>query len=253
MTMTNKQAYDSVVSLTQELAKTEFPKRLFEYVEQGDIETVESLVSCFPIFYPELYQQIADFGKAYNEFIGESPADDARRNNILKKGGYLLYSLAFGNILSEISSAIDSGEAEKIKEIFDKLKEQHSGIVEEFATYQNEFSEYKDVIIATSNNGKIFGVVANEEKGVYVFDPNVIDVLSFYVLNIYANIADIDFFEDNDGELTAAAPFFEAIEEATNNNFCNFVRGCNFVDCIESAVDNFTIAELLVYAYEDDF
>lgn len=105
-----------------------------------------------------------------------------------------------------------------------------------------------------NSNGRIFGSADNEETGIFKYDPNVIDTLSFIVFLILAHINDIDIFEDTDVDSDSQEGFFQAIASC-GKEYCmleNFLRGNNLITFLEDDYYN-NVGALLVDIFDEEF
>lgn len=243
--MTKNEIYESVVRLTTELAQTNVAQKIFDAVAKRDAVKTQLIIDAFPMFYPKLYQRIVDFGKEFNKIIGDSEEDKEDFKKLLENCEFMMYDLAQTDIITQIAKAAETGKPAEVQEVIDTFKKDYSVFAEKLLNFQEEYTAYRDAHMK-GNEGNIFGTKTDEENGIFVFDTNIIDVLSFYVLNIFANISDVYFFYDLEN---SADPFFDAIEEATNEAFAEFVASYNIVDWIDEYYESKTIGELLVDAF----
>lgn len=246
--MTKNEIYESVVRLTAELAQTNVAQKIFNAAAEGNAVKAQTIIDVFPVFYPELYQKIVDFGKDFNELVGESEEDKEKRSTILQNCEVMMYNLAQTKVIAQIAKAAETGDPTKVQEVIDTFKKDYSVFAENLMNFQEEYTAYRDAN-KTGHEGAIFGTKTDEENGTFVFDTNVIDALSFYVLKILANIAGIYFFCDADGSVDQ---FIDAIEEATNEAFAEFVANYNIVDWVGDE-EYQTFGEILVAALADEF
>ena len=246
--MTKNEIYESVVRLTAELAQTNVAQKIFNAATEGDAVKTQKIIDVFPVFYPELYQKIVDFGKEFNKLVGESEEDKEKHSTILLNCEVMMYDLAETKVIAQIAKAAETGDPTKVQEVIDTFKKEYSVFAEILMNFQEEYTAYR-AANKTGYEGAIFGTKTDEEIGIFVFDTNVIDALSFYVLIILANIDAVDFFCDADG---STEPFVDAIEEATNEAFAEFVASYNFLDWVGDE-EYQTVGEILVVALADVF
>ncbi len=250
--MTKKEIYEQVVRLTAELAQTKVAKNIFSAAAKGDAVKAQSIIDTFPVYYPELNKKIVSFAEEFNKLVGDTPEDDEERREILKNCEILMYCLAETKIISQIAKATETGDALKIQEVINTFREENSSLAENLINFQEEYNQYY-YNLHTGLEGSIFGTEVDEENGVFIFDPNIIDASSFCALIIFGKISDVYFFCDEDGELTSADRFFDAIQDATNENFAEFVASYNLVDWVGEGEDYATVGELLVDAFAGNF
>lgn len=257
--MTKKEIYEQVVQLTDELAQTKVAEKIFKAAEEGDAVKTQMIIDAFPEFYPELNQKIVSFGKEFNKIVGDSEEDNAKLKEIRNQCEFVMSGLAQTKIIVKIAEAANTGDATKLQEVISNFKQEYPDFAGNLVNFQKEYNEYFDNH-QTGCEGQIFGTEADEENGVFVFDTNVIDALSFYVFIILANISDIYFFYDEeveeDGEKCywpADKNFEDALEEATNEEFAIFVSNYNIVDWVGKDDEYQTVGELLVAALAGEF
>lgn len=257
-TMTKKEIYEQVVRLTTELAETGVTKKIFDAVTKGDTIRIDGILDAFPAYYPELYVRIVKFCSKFKEFVGDSLKDERERNDIVQECGVMMFSLAESKIMSKIAEAEETGDAQKVLDVIRTFKNEEPGFAKNLLKFQESYNKYRDNC-KTGHEGNIFGIEADEENGIYAFDTNVIDALSFYLLTIMMNTSDLFFFYtvkvEEDGETyytTANDKFIEAIEEATNQDFAEFVACYNIVDWVDTEAGQ-TIGEILCTAYAGEF
>lgn len=70
--MTRKEVYEQVVRLTAELAQTKVAEKIFSNAEAGDAAGTQAVIDIFPNEYPELYKEIVNFGRKFNELVDET-------------------------------------------------------------------------------------------------------------------------------------------------------------------------------------
>lgn len=252
--MTKNEIYEQVVRLTSELAQTGIAKRIFDVALNEDAVTTQIIIDTFPYYYPELYQEIVKFGKEFNKLVGESEEDKQREEEIDNKSIVLMQVIARSKIINRISEALDTKKPTNIQGILVDFQEEHSGFIELLKNFQEEFDEYWDEN-KTGREGEIFGEETDEENGVFVFDTTIIDALSFYVLVIFAKIEEVYLFCDDEecSLMSSAGAFYDAIEEATNEAFTEFVASYNIVEWVGKDEEYKTVGEILVDALADRF
>lgn len=252
--MTKQQIYEQVVQLTAELAKTKVAEKIFDFAMNGEAVKAQMVIDCFPVYYPELYQKIVCFGEEFNKLIGNSKEDNEKFKKILQDCEGLMYGLAQTNLMAQIAQASETEDPTKIKEVIDTFRVKYSGLAENLINFQEEYTKYRTEH-SVSYKGAIFGTAIDEENGVFVYDANVIDALSFYILNILGKIDEIDFFyDDEEGSLASIDEFITAIENATNDNFAEYVISYNILDWVKENEEKYpTVGELLVAALSDEF
>jgi len=185
--MTKNEIYESVVRLTAELAQTNVAQKIFNAATEGDAVKAQTIIDAFPIFYPELYQKIVDFGKEFNKLVGDSEEDKEDFKKLLENCEFMMYDLAQTKVIAQIAKAAEAGDPTEVQEVIDTFKKDYSVFAEKLLNFQEEYTAYRDAHM-TGHEGNIFGTKTDEENGIFVFDTNVIDALSFYVLKIFANI-----------------------------------------------------------------
>ena len=247
--MVKTEIYNKVVQLTAELAQTHVAEKIFKAVAERDSVKAQKIIDTFPEFYPELYQKIVDFGKEFNKLIGRSEEDEEEFKKILERCEVIMYDLAETKVIDKIAKASETEDPTKIKEVIDTFKNEHSYFVNKLMDFQKEYTNFRDTHI-TGTEGCIFDEENDVDNGIFVFDTNVIDALSFYVLNIFGNIDDVYYFCGYDGVSDA---YLDAIAAATNEAFAEFVANYNLFEWIGEGEEYKTVGELLVVAMADEF
>ena len=257
--MTKKEIYEQVVRLTNELAQTRIAQKIFSAASEKNAAKVNMIINSFPYYYPDLYQKIINFGEAFNKLVGDTAENNAQFNEIMTQCMNLMYDLAQTKVIGQIAEVADTEDASKLFEVINNFKHEYSHFAKKLVKFQTEYSEYRDTLV-TGCEGQIFGTEADAENGVFVFDTNVIDALSFYVLIILANISEIYFFYDEENKendetytIPAGDQFMDAIKKATNEAFAEFVANYNIVDWIGKDKAFQTVGELLVVVLADEF
>lgn len=257
--MTKKEIYEQVVRLTSELKETGIAEKVFMAAQEGNDERVDAIIVAFPEYYPDLYQRIISFGIKFNMLVGDSKKNKERLNEILQDCKVMMYSLVGTEIIGQVADALEARDAKKLLEIIRDFKEQYSTFSENLVDFQKKYDEYRKSL-GSGHEGEIFANEADEENGIFVFDTNVIDAPSFYLLSIIANISDCYFFYDEeiqeDGQelsITASEKFFDAIARATCEEFGDFVSNYNFPDWVGEDADYQSVGELLVDAMHGQF
>lgn len=251
--MTKKEIYEQVVRLTTELAQTKVAEKIFNAATEGDAVKTQTIIDAFPIFYPELNQKIISFGKEFNKLIGESEEDNRRYEKICENCQNMMYYLAETKVISQIAKAVETGEPTKVQEVIDTFKKEYPYFANNLLKFQEKFTNFYNNVNKTGYEGSIFGTNADEENDIFKFDANVIDVLSFYVLTIFAKTNDVHFFCGFDNDPTSIDDFVEAIENVTNEAFGEFVANYNLLDWVGENEEYKTVGELLVDALADEF
>lgn len=247
--MTKNEIYARVVRLTSELAQTNVAADIFNAAADGDAVTAQGIIDVFPVYYPKLYREMVDFGEEFNKLVGDSEEDKEKRRKICESCEFMMYNLAETQVMAEIAKAAETGDPTKVQEVIDTFKKEHPVFTQNLMKFQEEYNEYRNDH-KTGHEGAIFGTKTDEENGIFVFDTNVIDTLSFYVLIIFANISDVYFFTELE---EAPEAFFDAIGQATNEAFAEFVASYNIVDWIGEDEEYQTVGDILVAALCDEF
>lgn len=251
--MTKKEIYDQVVRLTEKLAQTKVAQNIFSAAMEQDLEKTKLIINAFPIYYPELHEEIVSFGEKYNRIVGDLPEDQKKRTEIYDRGSFVMDGIAGTNIIGKINDSMKTGDPAKVYDVIDAFIKEYPGLIENIEDFQEKFSEYKSNCKSKDpEKVAIFGSKADEEKGIFVFDTNIIDAQSFYILCIYANISDIYFFANWDNDPNSADKFFDAMEEATNEDFAEFLACYNIVDWVVED-ESLSIAEILIRALAAEF
>lgn len=257
--MTKKEIYEQVVHLTDELAQTKVAEKIFKAAKEGDALKTQMIIDAFPEYYPELNQKIVSFGEKFNKLVGDSEEDNAKFKEIREQCEFVMSGLARTKVIEKIAEATDVGDATKLQEVISNFKQEYPDFAGNLMNFQQEYNKYFDNH-QTGHEGEIFGTETNEEKGVFAFDTNIIDALSFYVFIILTNISDVYFFCDEeveeDGEKccwTANDNFVDALEEATNEAFAIFVLNYNLVDWVGKDEEYQSVGEILVAALAGEF
>lgn len=251
--MAKKEIYDVVVRLTAEVSETKVAEKIFTTAAEGDAVKTQTIIDAFPMYYPKLYQKISDFGREFNKLVGASDDDIEKCEKIYEDGGGLMYAIAGTNVIEKIILAMQMDDPMKVLEAIGTLRKENSGLVQNLINFQERFTKYREDC-STGLEGSVFGVEADEENGVFVFDTNIIDSLSFYVFCIFANISDDYFFvDDYNGNSSAFDNFVDAIEKVTNENFAEFVASYNLVDWVGEYEEYKNVGEILVAAMAGTF
>ena len=256
--MTKKEIYEKVVRLTSKLCKTQIPKKIFYEARVENAKNIDLIINAFPQYHPKLYREIICFGKKFNKLVGDSPENNEKRERILQDGEILMYELGRTKIIDCINDAVEKKDAQKVLKIIQEFKTKDFPFVNNLINFQNDCNNFWESQ-KTGQEGAIFSNKTDEENSIFEFDTNIIDVESFYVLLIMANILDIHFFKlycDGNDEVIGAPGkdlYVEAIQEATNDYFAEFVECYNFVDWIGDDEDDYTPGELLVAAFTGQF
>lgn len=120
--------------------------------------------------------------------------------------------------------------------------------------YEDLYSQIMDFKVHWNlySKGSIFGSADNEETGIFKYDPNVIDTLSFIVFLILARIDDFDIFEDTDIDSDSQEDFFQAIASCGKEYYLleNFFREYNLIIYLEDGYFN-NVGELLVDIFDE--
>ena len=260
MHMTKKEIYERVVRLTTELSQTHIPEKIFNAAIEGDYKKVDAIIDAFPEYYPNLYQEIINFGDEFNKLVGDSPEDNARMKKVLQDSETMMYALGRTKIIDRIAEAEEQENPQKLMEVIKEFKKDYEGLSENILKFQKESNEFWDKP-TTGNEGAIFGIETDEENGVFEFNTNIIDARSFYTFVIMAHISDIYFYDDveycdEDGNIChspANDQFVDAIEAVTNEAFAEFVSSYNIVDWIGKDEEYQTVGQILVAALADEF
>lgn len=245
--MTKGEIYNLVVRLTEELKRTEVPQRVTEAILEGDVYTIDIIFDAFPSYYPFLYEQILEFGDVFNELVGDSASSKKKFDEIMEDCSYVMYNLAETNIFSQLVEASEAGDDKKLLEIINDFRKKNHCLVRTLADFQNEFNGFRDDG-RTGYEGMVFGSETDEADGVFAFDTNEIDAMSFYVFTILANVRINYLFYDE-----ARETFKNAIESIINEPFAGFVVNYHLDDWVGECKDYHSIGDILVDAYIDRF
>lgn len=260
--MTKREIYEQVVRLTSEIAETKIAQKIFDAAMYGDVEKTDMIINAFPYYYPELYERIVSFGDEFNELGERFRVNNKMRDEVMLDIMQFMQVLVQTGYIGLISETVRTGKAQKLQEAINDLERKYPYFNQELLALQNQYNKLLYDDTHTEHEGKIFGTKVDEENGVFVFDTNIIDVLSFYVLTILAEVSDDDFFYDKeveeDGEMFTVPDkkdFANAIEEATNEEFAWFVENCRIVYCYCSDGDgeHHSVGKTLVDALMDEF
>lgn len=256
--MTKKEIYEQVVRLTDELAQTKIPEKIFTAAAEKNASKVDIILSAFPQYYPELYERIVSFGEEFNKPVEESSEEFVWLSDIIQSFD-LMCELAQTNVIGQIAEVANTEDASKLPEIINNFKHKYPYIAEELVKFQTEYCEFIDTNV-TGYAGRIFGLVADVENDVFVFDTNVIDALSFYIFIILTNIPAISFFYYEEIEKNvksyvhpAIDHFLDAIEKATNEAFAEFIENYDYANYIGKNKEFQTVGELLVAVLAGEF
>lgn len=259
--MTKNDIYEQVVRLTAEIAKTNIAERIFDAVAEENVRRVDTILHAFPDYYPELSIKIKNFSLEFKRLIGESSDDKYEESSMRLRSEWFMETLSQNKDLEQVVEAAYTGDTTKLQEAITNFKKKKPTLDRELVGFIIEYGEYKKNHQYTGGEGAIFGTKADEKNGVFVFDTNVIDALSFYVFTILADIDDIYFFYseeiEEDGEkieFLGNDEFVDAIEKATNEAFATFVANYNLLDWVGGEYDEYqSVGEILVDAFADRF
>lgn len=254
--MTKREIYEQVVRLTSEIAETKIAQKIFDAAMYGDVEKTDMIINAFPYYYPELYKRIVSFAIEFDKLV-EKPKEDYVR--IGSRCESFMKRLMDTGIIGQVDEVVDTEDAAKLQEVIIDFKQKSPRLVKKLVEFQKEFNQIRDNQHAEYEWG-IFGTKADEKNGVFVFDTNIIDALSFYVLTILARVRANDFFYDKEVEengeiftVTDNEDFVDAIEKATNEAFAVFVENFNIDYCSDEDQEYYSVGETLVDAWRGYF
>lgn len=221
------------------------------------------------------------------------------KNEIYERVVQLTGELAQTKVAQKIFAVAMQGDAKKAQAIIDAFSEYYPELYQKISSFgeeinklagawamkkvEEEFKE-KGLSIFGDNNAKyveevkklsggatgweaaIFGKETDEENGLFIFDPNIIDVLSFYALCIFGKICDSYFhydyewdkdpkdIDENCEEIESEwfqDELYDAMKQATNEAFANYMICYNIVAWAED--DEESVGEILVAALAGEF
>lgn len=250
--MTKQEIYSQVVRLTKELAKTGIPERVFDAASLGDVDQIDTIFEAFPSYYPCLYDEITEFGWQYNDLVGDSAEDNEEADEVWRECASLMLDIAESNIIIDLSDAEETGDPEEVMDTLVNYKEQNWAFTKRLLNFQKMYNNMRNNA-KTGLEGAIFGPKFDSENGIYVYDPDTIDPLSFYVFTILANVRASYFFctreERGDYYSYPDKGFISAIALLVSGTFAEFVACYDIVDAVGENKDYQTIGELLVNEY----
>lgn len=128
----------------------------------------------------------------------------------------LTAQLKVTNVAVEIFETAKTGDVKAVENVFERFKNEKSELYQRIVAFGEEFDE----MIVTGREGEIFGEEEDIEEGIYVFDPEKIDALSFYALTFFGNLDEIFFFAEWEYDVH---PFLQALEESGYEEVSNYV------------------------------
>lgn len=152
------------------------------------------------------------------------------------------------NVAEQIFSAAKEGDPKKVEEVFETFKKEKPGLYQKIV----EFGEkYNEIINNDWEDGEIFTIEEDKERGYFIFDANIIDSLSFFVFICFANIDNIYLFCLVDD---SATNFVKAFEEAGYEEIAEFIANFSWIDWVGEDEDMYsTWYELIVAIFEGEF
>lgn len=141
----------------------------------------------------------------------------------------LTAELAKTKVAEEIFDSAKAGDPIKTQEAIDSFPKKYPELYAKIVSFGKSFNKLIDES-ATGEDGAIFGTKSDEANGIFVFDTDMIDALSFYAFTILGNMDDVYFFDNWEKDPTSEDAFFKAIEEATNEEFAEFVECYSWTD-----------------------
>lgn len=240
--MTKHEVYERVVQLTGELAQAKVAQRIFDAAMQGDAQKTQAIIDAFPEEYSDLYQEIVSFGEKCNNLVGANVKYDGNAMKRLDSISARIMRVAYlHKLIQEFINALDMEDFTKFSENMAICKKENPGLIQEIRLLQDEFTEFFEKY-KTGWEIAIFAEKSDEAKGLFVFDPNVIDGLSFYVLCMFGKIDEVRFLydeywnkiqiEDDDSEWYHDE-LYDSIENSTNENFGWFISDYSIPDWID--------------------
>ena len=260
--MTKKEIYEGVVRFTKELEARGISREFLDTLQYAklfnDYSVIDSNLKMIPYKYADLYTQIVQFGKDFNEMIGDTDEDWLKFYE-LQSQGELLFNISGTGIIREIFKAFDNRDSEKIIKLIEDFHKEHFHLAQETRKYQHDIDDLESRM-EKCHDGEIFGPDPDEENGIYVFDINVIDPFSFFLFSILALIDIRYLFQCDEYEegsvysLRSLTNFIEGIRDVTNNSFAEFVGEYCPLDWVGQAEGDYsTIGELFYDAICDKF
>lgn len=153
----------------------------------------------------------------------------------------LASELAKTKVAEEIYNAAKAGETRKVQDIIDAFPQKYPELNTKIVNFGEAFNMFYDVY-----DVRVFGYESKEEEGVFVYDKDVIDPLSFCFFALFAKIEDDDLFENWD----LKKGYVEAIREVTNRDFAQFVYGYSWLEFIEEEREMGRIVVAAVLGFE---
>lgn len=252
--MTKQEIYEQVVRLTGKLAETGIVDKIFDATAFGDADRIDTILTAFPEYYPNLYEEIVEFGWRYNNLVGDSAEDNLEFDKFWEDCANLMLSLAETNIIADIVDAEETGDPDELMDTVVDCKEQNQHLVRRLLEFQKKYNDMRNNE-GTGLEGAIFGTEEDAENGIHVFDTEAIDALSFYLFTILAGVRDHFFFCRNEGtEEYNSYPdknFISAIALGTSGKFAEFVASYSVTDWVGEHKEYQSIGELFVDIYTD--
>lgn len=153
----------------------------------------------------------------------------------------LAAELAKTKVAEEIYNAAKAGETRKVQEILDEFPQKYPELNTKIVNFGEAFNMLHDVY-----DVRVLGYESKEEEGIFVYDKDVIDPLSFCFFTLFAKVETDDLF----GRSPAILPFVNAIEEVTNRDFAQFVYGYSWLEFIEEEREMGRIVVAAVLGFE---
>ncbi len=252
--MTKQEIYEQVVRLTRELAETGIVEKIFDATALYDPDRIDTIFEAFPDFYPELYDEIVEFGWKYNALVGDSAEDNLELAKLWQEGASLMYVLAETNIISDLSDAEETGDPDEVMDTIVDYKEKNLLSIRRLLDFQKKYNDVRNNA-GTGTEGAIFGPETDVGNGMFVFDTNVIDALSFYIFTILAGVKDTYFFYNECGdEGYYGYPdknYITALALGASGYFAEFVSSYNIDDWVGEHKEYQSIGELFVDIYTE--
>lgn len=162
------------------------------------------------------------------------------------------------NIAQRIFDAAMEKDALKAQVIIDAFPEYYPKLYEKITDFGEKFNSLVEKFkVGEWHNPAIFGKKTDEKNEMFVFDPQVIDALSFYIFSLLAKFSNFYIFDDEACDYSwgdSVESFINAIRNNTNNKLAKFVGTFDSVEWIGENGKYKTVGELLVaILYELDY
>lgn len=163
------------------------------------------------------------------------------KRKIYEKVVSLTAELAETKVAEEIYNAAKAGETRKVQEIIDEFPQKYPELNTKIVNFGEVFNIIREVYDVS-----VFGYENREEEGIFVYDKDVINPLSFCFFALFVKIEDNNLFEN----CLSRDVYVKAIKEVTNSDFAQFVLGYSWLEFIEEKREMGKIVVAAVLGFE---